>query len=391
MQGTAKTISGVQPLGRYRLRIRLKRRAGDFVARLTMPYFCPIPPGTPADRRIDVPPGIGAVLRSKSASPTGASSWNGIPTTPAVCAPPIPTASSGRSRTIGSRDAGRPSRARTTSRRCILAGRGRPRPRRQVRREPARSRGLRLVPDHRDTALFRFNLQRPAFKGAGQAPLRKAINYALDRPALTGAFGYLAGRPSDRLLPAALRARANGLYPLRGPDPDTARRWLARAGIQAADAHPLHGDLPGDHRGRPGVRLQPEAARHRGRARSTSRSRYCSRSSPHRGSRGTSHGPPGPAFYPDPAAVSRPAPPRHEVRGTGQRSEPADGRRRPGQGLGQARGRSHASTTRPWRCTQTSRFRALVSRNFGCWSGAPGVHAFRRQENDLDLGAVCKR
>ena len=35
-------------------------------------------------------------------------------------------------------------------------------------------------------------------------------------------------------------------------------------------------------------------------------------------------------------------------------------------------------------------FRALVSRRFGCWSGAPGVHAFRRQENDLDLGAVCK-
>ena len=36
-------------------------------------------------------------------------------------------------------------------------------------------------------------------------------------------------------------------------------------------------------------------------------------------------------------------------------------------------------------------FRALVSRRFGCWSGVPGEHAFRRQENDLDLGAVCKK
>jgi ABC-type oligopeptide transport system substrate-binding subunit len=35
--------------------------------------------------------------------------------------------------------------------------------------------------------------------------------------------------------------------------------------------------------------------------------------------------------------------------------------------------------------------RALVSRRFGCWSGAPREHAFRLQENDLDLGAVCKK
>ena len=46
MRERATTISGVQVLGRYRLRVRLKRRAGDFVARLTMPSFCPILPGT---------------------------------------------------------------------------------------------------------------------------------------------------------------------------------------------------------------------------------------------------------------------------------------------------------------------------------------------------------
>ena len=46
IQGQAREISGVQALGRYRLRIRLKRRAVDFVSRLTMPYFCPIAPGT---------------------------------------------------------------------------------------------------------------------------------------------------------------------------------------------------------------------------------------------------------------------------------------------------------------------------------------------------------
>ena len=34
---------------------------------------------------------------------------------------------------------------------------------------------------------------------------------------------------------------------------------------------------------------------------------------------------------------------------------------------------------------------ALYSRNFGCWSGAPGVHAYRLEENGLDLAAVCKK
>ena len=46
--------------------------------------------------------------------------------------------------------------------------------------------------------------------------------------------------------------------------------------------------------------------------------------------------------YHDPAGASHLAPPRHEVRGTDRRSEPGDGRRHPGQGLGRPRVRSHA-------------------------------------------------
>ena len=60
MAGKATSISGVQVLGRYRLRVRLKRRAGDFLARLTMPSFCPILPRTPIDPAgMDNPPGSG--------------------------------------------------------------------------------------------------------------------------------------------------------------------------------------------------------------------------------------------------------------------------------------------------------------------------------------------
>ncbi len=76
---------------------------------------------------------------------------------------------------------------------------------------------------------FRFNPKRRAFEGARQAPLRKAINYALDRPALTRAHPYLTVRRSDRLLPGAL-SESRRLYPLAEPDLDTALRLLARAG-----------------------------------------------------------------------------------------------------------------------------------------------------------------
>jgi ABC-type transport system substrate-binding protein len=73
-----------------------------------------------------------------------------------------------------------------------------------------------------------FNHRRPAFGGAGQIPLKKAVNYAIDRPELTRIFGYLAGRRTALLLPPAFdRGRAS--YPLGGADPATARKWLGRA------------------------------------------------------------------------------------------------------------------------------------------------------------------
>jgi ABC-type oligopeptide transport system substrate-binding subunit len=78
------------------------------------------------------------------------------------------------------------------------------------------------------TFIFAFNTRSPAFKGAGTAPLRKAINYALDRYALNRAHGYLTGRRTDRLLPEAL-SESRRFYPISGPDPLTARRWLAEA------------------------------------------------------------------------------------------------------------------------------------------------------------------
>jgi peptide/nickel transport system substrate-binding protein len=79
-----------------------------------------------------------------------------------------------------------------------------------------------------NTQYFAFNHDRPAFKGRGQIPLKKAINYAIDRPALARTFGYLGGRRTDQLLPRAL-GRDESIYPIKGADPAAARKWLAQA------------------------------------------------------------------------------------------------------------------------------------------------------------------
>ena len=60
IDGKTPSISGIRVLDRYRLQIRLTRRLGDFTARLTLPFFCPVLPNTPVDPGgIDNPAGSG--------------------------------------------------------------------------------------------------------------------------------------------------------------------------------------------------------------------------------------------------------------------------------------------------------------------------------------------
>ena len=81
------------------------------------------------------------------------------------------------------------------------------------------------------TGYFAFNHDRPAFKGPGQIPLMKAINWAIDRPALVRASGYLGGKRTDQILPPAI-ARNASIYPLGGVTGQSlarARALLAKA------------------------------------------------------------------------------------------------------------------------------------------------------------------
>jgi ABC-type oligopeptide transport system substrate-binding subunit len=69
-----------------------------------------------------------------------------------------------------------------------------------------------------------FNTTRPIFRN--NAGLRKAINYAIDRPALLRQSGFLAGKRTDQILPPGLAGfRDASLYPIKGPDLKTAEKW----------------------------------------------------------------------------------------------------------------------------------------------------------------------
>src|SRR6476646_7081646 len=78
-----------------------------------------------------------------------------------------------------------------------------------------------------------FNHDRPLFQGAKGTALAKAINYAIDRKAMLAQGGYLAGKRTDQILPPGLAGfRDANLYPLKGPDLTTAKKWAAKAGIK---------------------------------------------------------------------------------------------------------------------------------------------------------------
>jgi peptide/nickel transport system substrate-binding protein len=79
-----------------------------------------------------------------------------------------------------------------------------------------------------------LNHDRAAFKGAQGTALAKAVNYAIDRQAMLAQGGYLAGKRTDQVLPPGLAGfRDASLYPLKGPDLATAKKWAAKAGVKS--------------------------------------------------------------------------------------------------------------------------------------------------------------
>jgi peptide/nickel transport system substrate-binding protein len=216
--GRAQVVSGVKAVARYTIQIRTTRPLPDLVSRLTMPFFCPIAASTPL-QEIDDPPGSG----------------------PYYIAARVPN----RQIVLERNRFYRGSRPANVDRMVVSIGVGREACRQAVEHDELdyctnlppvdfaeiaakyginRKDGQFFVNPTLALTFFAFNHDRPAFKGPGQIPLAKAINWAIDRPALVRAVGYLAGKRTDQILPPAM-TRPASIYPLGG----VTRRSLARA------------------------------------------------------------------------------------------------------------------------------------------------------------------
>jgi tRNA A-37 threonylcarbamoyl transferase component Bud32/DNA-binding beta-propeller fold protein YncE len=206
--GKARHIAGIAAHGN-RLSITLVRPAGDFLTRLAMPRFCPVPLSVP--------------LR-------------GGGDTPLPSAGPYYVASSEGGRSVLVRNPNYPGHRPRRSARIVfqanlpeakgidLADRG------AVDMIAASGAGELLAPggviDHRSRTsstlaqryhlyqgpivdYFVFNTRRPLFR---DARLRRAVDYALDRRKLAGSFGDAA---ADRIVPPALPGYPAGrVFPL---------------------------------------------------------------------------------------------------------------------------------------------------------------------------------
>ena len=83
-------------------------------------------------------------------------------------------------------------------------------------------------------AFLALNTQRPLFKD--NPWLRRAVNFALDRPTLAGLFGANGAKPNDEYLPPGFPGyQAKHVYPVDGPDLVTARR-LAKGHLRGGHA-----------------------------------------------------------------------------------------------------------------------------------------------------------
>jgi ABC-type oligopeptide transport system substrate-binding subunit len=219
-------VSGVKVNGSH-LVINLTKAAPDFLARMAMPFFCAVPTGLQHDPNgVLAPPSAGPYYISdrepnksitikknpyyKGKRPHNVTQINYI---------------------IGnSLDA---TYLRTQQGATDYAAGGiPPASYAEAAQKYGINKGQFWVKPQLGVSYLAFNHDRPLFKGAKGTALAKAVNYAIDRTAMLAQGGYLAGKRTDQVLPPGIAGfRDANLYPLKGPDLTTAKKWATQSGV----------------------------------------------------------------------------------------------------------------------------------------------------------------
>ncbi|MBA3842208.1 MAG: hypothetical protein H0X39_06265, partial [Actinobacteria bacterium] len=219
-----REVEGWRAQGRT-LTIRLRTAAPDFAQRLALPYFCAVPATTPNEQTDDLP----------SAGPYAIAQYTRGRSLLLHRNPYYGGSREAHAKSILYRFGAFPSQIKLQLERGE-ADYGVVSP---VAFESLASkfrgdrRHLFVVPQP-TVAYLALNTQRPLFKDNPR--LRRAINYALDRPALVRLFGTHGARPGDEYLPPGFPGyQAQHVYPVGPPDLAKARR-LARGHLRGGHA-----------------------------------------------------------------------------------------------------------------------------------------------------------
>jgi peptide/nickel transport system substrate-binding protein len=224
-------VSGVKVSGSH-LIFNLTKAAPDFLARVAMPFFCAIPTNLPHDPN--------GVLAPPSAGPYYISDRT---PTKSITIKRNPNYKGKRPHNldqivynIGNTLAASYLRAQQGSTDYAAQGIP-PASYAEAAQKFGVNKGQFWVKPQLGVTYLAFNHDRPLFKGANGTALAKAINYAIDRKAMLAQGGYLAGKRTDQILPPGIAGfRDANLYPLKGPDISTAKKWAAKAGLKSGQS-----------------------------------------------------------------------------------------------------------------------------------------------------------
>ena len=217
--GKATRPSGVTAKGNI-LVVRLTKVAPDFMSRIAMPFFCAVPPDLPIDAKgVNTPPGAGPyyvsskikgtqiVLRKNPYyGGTRRQNWDVIRVT-------VEMGEQASYLQVRKGEAdldlySLPTAAHT-----------------QLTKEFGINKGRYFVHPSNSIAYFALNTSRGLFK---DAKARRAVAYAVDRPAITHLAGLNAGTPNEQILPPGIPGyRDADIYPLGRPNIAKAKALLA--------------------------------------------------------------------------------------------------------------------------------------------------------------------
>jgi peptide/nickel transport system substrate-binding protein len=202
-----KTASGVRASGNT-LTIRLTKQAPDFIARMAMNFFCAIPVGLPVPLKGNTVPSAGPYYiasRTPNRSVTLKRNPNYSGSRPHHVDQMLATVNTNINQSLlqvksGEADYDVYGLPQTGA--AQLSG------------QFGVNKGRFFVHTQNAINYLAINTRR-----VKDVAIRKAINFAVDRPAIIRQAGVLAGQPTDQILPPTLRGFEDAhLYPLRGPD-----------------------------------------------------------------------------------------------------------------------------------------------------------------------------